>query len=208
MDVLEAIRNRRSHRAFTAEPVEPEKVEAILEAGRWAPSAANSQPWEFILITSAAARRRIYELSEEAKRTGHVAIRGFSYVRPLPGEVTGEDETLAAVQNYSFKFLKNVPVIIAVVGMPATPVQQASPGETADSYKYACGAVIQNMLLAAESMELGSLWFTFFDPQLAGQFLGIGPDRRLVALVLVGYPAGNPLPPARLPLDAKVRRII
>ncbi len=208
MDVLEAIKNRRSHRAFTDGPVESEKVEAILEAGRWSPSAANSQPWEFILITSEAARRRFYELSEEAKRTGHIAIRGFSYVRPLPGEVTGEDETRAAIQDYSLNFLTNVPVIIAVVGLPATPVRQSGPGETADSYKYACGAAIQNMLLTAESMELGSLWFTFFDPQLVGPFLGIGPDRHLVALVLIGYPAGRPLSPGRLPLDSKVRRIL
>lgn len=48
--VLAALRERRSVRGFTAEPVSREEVAAILEAGRWAPSGLNNQPWRFLAI--------------------------------------------------------------------------------------------------------------------------------------------------------------
>lgn len=48
--VLQAIRQRRSIRRFTPEPVAREEVEAILEAGRWAPSGLNNQPWRFLVV--------------------------------------------------------------------------------------------------------------------------------------------------------------
>jgi nitroreductase len=59
MEVLEAIRTRRSIRRYKKETVSPELIEKLLEAGRWAPSAANSQPWEFIVITDPKIKRRI-----------------------------------------------------------------------------------------------------------------------------------------------------
>jgi nitroreductase len=48
--VLVALRERRSIRAFTGEPVSPELAGAILEAGRWAPSGLNNQPWRFLAL--------------------------------------------------------------------------------------------------------------------------------------------------------------
>ncbi|MDD5287855.1 MAG: nitroreductase family protein [Dehalococcoidales bacterium] len=59
MEVLEAIRTRRSIRKYTKEPVPPELIEKLLEAGRWAPSSVNSQPWEFIVITDPETKKRI-----------------------------------------------------------------------------------------------------------------------------------------------------
>ncbi|MEM3506870.1 MAG: nitroreductase family protein [Candidatus Bathyarchaeia archaeon] len=49
-EFLEIIRNRRSIRKFEEKAIENDKIDAILEAGRWAPSFANTQPWEFIVI--------------------------------------------------------------------------------------------------------------------------------------------------------------
>jgi len=51
MDCMEAIRTRRSTRAFTQEKVPDEQVKQIIEAGMYAPSAGNQQPWQFITIT-------------------------------------------------------------------------------------------------------------------------------------------------------------
>ncbi len=48
--VLDALRERRSVRKFTEEPVSQEALRAILEAGRWAPSGLNNQPWRFLAI--------------------------------------------------------------------------------------------------------------------------------------------------------------
>ncbi len=207
MDLEEAIRNRRSHRLFKNAPVEREKIDAILDAAHWAPSPANTQPWEFIVIRRRDARRRLFEFSEEAKRSGRIEVRGFSYVRPLPetvAEPSSEESERLALQHYSLSFLKNVPVIIAIVGLPLTSVRSASYQETRDSYKYSCGAVIQNILLTAESLGLGSLWFTLFDQKPVRQFLRIGNSKHLVAMVLVGYAAISPPSPGRLPLKEKI----
>ncbi|MFQ5832914.1 MAG: nitroreductase family protein [Candidatus Thorarchaeota archaeon] len=56
MDVHEVILNRRSIRKYLDKPVEEEKVMTVLEAGRWAPSASNRQPWHFIVVRDQAMR--------------------------------------------------------------------------------------------------------------------------------------------------------
>ncbi|MFX1561726.1 MAG: nitroreductase family protein [Promethearchaeota archaeon] len=56
---MEAIRNRRSIRQYLTKEVEEEKINAILEAGRWAPSASNRQPWHFIVIRDPKMREQL-----------------------------------------------------------------------------------------------------------------------------------------------------
>ncbi len=51
MNILQFIKSRRSIRKFFDKSIEPEKIAIILEAGRWAPSAGNCQPWRFLVIT-------------------------------------------------------------------------------------------------------------------------------------------------------------
>ncbi|MDO8737147.1 MAG: nitroreductase family protein [Thermoleophilia bacterium] len=209
MDVFDAIRGRRSHRAFEQKSVEPEKVDLILEAAQWAPSPANSQPWEFIVITGKAPRSRIASISEEAGRTGSIEIHGYSYVRPAPyaSDDTSADELSHETSRYSLAFLESVPVMIAVVGNPDTVVQQSSARKSREGYKYACAAAIQNMLLAAQAQGLGSLWFTYFDAGALSRFLNVPEDKHLIALVCVGYPGSTPQSPGRSSLKQKVRRM-
>ncbi len=59
MDVFEAIRMRRSIRKYKPRPVEKEKLERVLEAGRLAPSAVNRQPWHFIVVTDPSVREAL-----------------------------------------------------------------------------------------------------------------------------------------------------
>jgi len=59
--VLKAIRGRRSSSGFKSTPVDKEKLNAILEAGRWAPSWANTQPWRFIVIKDKGIKERMSE---------------------------------------------------------------------------------------------------------------------------------------------------
>ena len=61
MDVMEAIRKRRSIRAFQDRPVEEEKVRAILEAARLAPSAKNLQEWRYVVVRDAEMRQKLAE---------------------------------------------------------------------------------------------------------------------------------------------------
>ena len=59
MDVLEAIKGRRSIRAFKSEDAPPEIVEKLIDAARWAPSAGNIQPWEFIIVRNPEIKRNL-----------------------------------------------------------------------------------------------------------------------------------------------------
>ena len=59
MDVLEAIKRRRSIRAFQKSDVAPEIVEKLIDAARWAPSAGNIQPWEFIIVRNPEIKRNL-----------------------------------------------------------------------------------------------------------------------------------------------------
>lgn len=63
MDVMEAIRTRRSIRKFSDRPIEEEKLDLVLEAGRLSPSAANGQNWHFIVVRD---REKIQKLMEAA----------------------------------------------------------------------------------------------------------------------------------------------
>jgi len=60
--VLDAIQNRRSVVRFEETPIDEEKIKAILEAGRWAPSWLNKQPWSFIVVTDQKIKERLSEV--------------------------------------------------------------------------------------------------------------------------------------------------
>ncbi len=59
MDVLEAIKGRRSIRQFTEEPIGKEALEKLLDAARWAPTAGNQQRWRFVVVTSPPVKELI-----------------------------------------------------------------------------------------------------------------------------------------------------
>ncbi len=59
MELFEVIKSRRSVRAFTREEVSEEEVEKLIDAARWAPSAGNLQPWEFIVVRKPEIKRKL-----------------------------------------------------------------------------------------------------------------------------------------------------
>lgn len=67
MDIIDVIKSRRSVRKFTPGPVSDDLIETVLEAGRWAPSGLNNQPWRFAVIRDAGLRRAISELTHYPK---------------------------------------------------------------------------------------------------------------------------------------------
>lgn len=64
MSVYSLIKKRRSIRTFLGRPVKNSKLRKILEAGRWAPSGLNNQPWRFILVKNKAIKDKLSEFSE------------------------------------------------------------------------------------------------------------------------------------------------
>ncbi len=74
MDVMEAIRGRRSIRSFMDRPVEEEKLSAVLEAGRLAPSARNLQDWRFVVVRDPATRKRLAEAARNQEFVGQAPV--------------------------------------------------------------------------------------------------------------------------------------
>jgi len=62
MEALEAIKTRRSIRRYKKDPVPQEELDKILDAGRWAPSASNLQPWKFIVLRDFEVKERVAKL--------------------------------------------------------------------------------------------------------------------------------------------------
>ena len=74
-EVLDAIMQRRSIYQFKPDAIPTEKITSILEAGRWAPSYANSQPWEFITVTDSKLKQEVVEIAKETM-AAHAGIEG------------------------------------------------------------------------------------------------------------------------------------
>lgn len=65
-EILKTIRNRRTVRRFKSDPVDEEKLQMILEAGRWAPSFSNLQPWKFIVIKDQGLKNALDRAAKES----------------------------------------------------------------------------------------------------------------------------------------------
>jgi nitroreductase len=65
-EVLNAIKNRRTIRKFKPDPVDEEKLQMILEAGRWAPSFSNLQPWRFIITRDQGIKQKLDKAARES----------------------------------------------------------------------------------------------------------------------------------------------
>lgn len=149
MEVLQAIKERRSVRQYTQEPVSEDQLNQILEAGRWAPSRGNSQPWKFIVLNDEQKRKKL----AEAIPTG--------------------------------KFLAQAPQGIAVVVDPKASKHPEQEG----------AAAIQNMLLAAHALGLGTCWISVWGTdwaKTAAQVLRIPDEEWLISVVSIGHPAEAP----------------
>jgi nitroreductase len=74
MDLMQAVRARRSIRNFLDKPVEEEKLLAVLEAGQLAPSAKNMQDWRFIVVRDFATRQRLAEAARDQQFVGQAPV--------------------------------------------------------------------------------------------------------------------------------------
>jgi nitroreductase len=73
MEISEAIFSRRSIRKYKNIPIEREKLDKILEAGIWAPSARNTQPWQFIVVTDLLMKKKLEEAASFQEFVGSSA---------------------------------------------------------------------------------------------------------------------------------------
>jgi nitroreductase len=179
MELYEAIRNRRSVRSFDGAEVPRDVLERLISAAGAAPSPYNSQPWHFDVATG-PVRDAISEIT--ALSTVHLQ----EYLDVLPTNQLGRAERF-------FASLGGAPVVIVV----SVPVSEDDLARI-NAYMSAGGAV-QNLMLAAHAEGLAScsLTFAFWVRDKLAALLGIGDDREIVALVIVGHPAETPEAPPR-----------
>ncbi|MBS7658822.1 MAG: nitroreductase family protein [Candidatus Bathyarchaeia archaeon] len=98
MDFIELIKSRRSVRKYQDKPISDEILRKLLEAAHWAPSAHNSQPWEFIIIKDEEIKRRIAEASFWGKFLSKAPVGIAIVINPTKSNHPVEDGA-AATQN-------------------------------------------------------------------------------------------------------------
>ena len=98
MEVLQAIKERRSIRQYSQEPVSEDQLTQILEAGRWAPSRGNSQPWKFIVLNDDQIRKELAETISSGKFLAQ-APQVIAVVVDPKASKHPEQEGAAAIQN-------------------------------------------------------------------------------------------------------------
>jgi nitroreductase len=187
MDVLEAIRTRRSCRSFRPDPIPEEDLKTIIEAATWAPSPLNAQPWEFIVVTSQAVKERIFQEADQRRRW-LLEKSGWKWLG-----------------KYSVDFLKVAPAIVAVIADPEKTGADRFLEGGGIGYQHGCCAAVQNMLLAAHAMGYGGLWFTLYDMDEMRGILDVSPPKEVLALVCLGKAEGEPLQTPRKGLEEKTR---
>jgi nitroreductase len=98
MDILEVIKTRRSIRKYTPDSITEQEIDKILEAGRWAPSADNSQPWKFIVLRDPERRKKLADILTWGKFISQAASGIAVTVNPKTSECPVQDGA-AATQN-------------------------------------------------------------------------------------------------------------
>ncbi len=189
MSTLEVFKRRRSVKEYVDKKVPDEVLQRILEAGRWAPSAHNAQPWRFIILKDSdvkllLAKRMAIEWSKDLELDG------------VP------QEEIKALTESSIKIFSTAPiVIIACLTMENMRVY---PDEKRRKFEYIMGiqsvaAAIENILLAASLEGLGACWFCapLFCQSIIQEVLEIPKHIEPQALITIGYPKFYPSPPSR-----------
>lgn len=187
MELFEAIRKRRSCRKFAPGEIPPADMAKILEAATWAPSPANNQPWEFIVVTSPEVKARIAEASLATKK------------------MLFEKSGWKWVERYDVGFLRECPALVLVIGDPKRSGAHVFLADSIPGYQHACAAAVQNMLLAAEALGYGSLWFSLFEKAPIREILGIAPGLDPLSFVCLGRPAEKPIETPRTSFAEKTK---
>jgi nitroreductase len=155
--MLDLILRRQSDRSYSDQPVENEKIERIIEAGRIAPSACNAQPWKFIVVTDNDLRYKISEAAS-AKLLG---MNSFVSQAPVLIVVVREKANLssrigATVKNKDYSLID-------------------------------IGIASENICMQAAAEGLGSCMIGWFDETEVKKLLDIPVSKRVELIITIGY---------------------
>ncbi len=190
--MIDAIYKRRSIRHFIQKPISDEILHPILEAGMWAPSEKNQQPWKFVVIRGTERRAMVRCLKD-----------GIAKNRKGDGIFAGYDKFIPSAI-YTARILEQAPVIVFVLNTEGfDPLESRNPAELLKEFSdiESISAAVQNMCLAATDLGVGSLWTCniFFAYHELKEWLGI-PGEPVAALAL-GYTDKEVRPMPRKPFE-------
>ena len=175
MELMEAIKHRRSTRAFTDEPVAKPILEDLVQAAILAPNATNSQPWHFTIVQnkllldriSDASKAHMLKLIDQAPAPRIAAMR-------------------AHLADPHFHVFYHAPAVILISAL------------TGDWAAEDTALAAQNLMLAAFDCGLGTCWIGFAQKWLetveGKESVGLGSEYVPIAPIIVGHPKGDTHP--------------
>ena len=173
MDFIEISKKRVTVRKFSQKPVEDEKIEKILQAGRWSPTAVNLQPQRILVLNT----------PENLDKVRQFCSFGYNqkYV-DLAKECDNKEQG-------KVNFYYGAPLVLFVC-YDATacwihPQSGKSSGATDATI------VATHMMLEAASLDLGSVWISYFDEEIARDLLELPESWQSVCMLYIGYPADD-----------------
>jgi nitroreductase len=161
VELMEAIKGRRSIRKYKADPVPDDTLQKLFEGVRWAPSWANTQCWEVIVVRDPKIKSEILRTVPETNRA-HFAMVEAPVILVLCGK--------KAISGY-------------YGGKPATV--------KGDWLMFDTGLAMQNLCLAAHELGLGTVIVGLFDHKKAEEILSVPESVEVVAMTPLGYPAAE-----------------
>lgn len=174
MDVFSCIATRHSTRKFKEEPVPQEVLDKVIEAGRQAPSGKHKNQSRFIVIRKKEVLQEIIALVQQE----------FAKMEVTPENDDNFGGAIRAAKKGGYVFMYNAPVLIVV----------ANKRDYGNKYADVSCAM-QNMMLAANALDLGSCWINQLrwlqdNPVLRAylQKLGMAEDEEVCASLSIGYP--------------------
>ncbi len=193
MNVYEAIMTRRSTRQFKDIPVEEEKLDQILQAGRYAPSGGNSQSVHFLVI----------ENKEVLNTLADMVQREFAKMEVTENMYRSMANSILRSKAGGYVFHYNAPVLIL------TANQKSYSNNIAD-----CSCALENMYLEANELDLGSCWINQLKwlnenevilPYLKA--LGLEEGELVYGALCLGYPDTEDGLPNRKPLERRGNKV-
>ena len=195
MKIIEAIRKRRSIRRFKRKDVRPEAIKVILDAGRWAPSASNKQPLRFLILSNEEERKPAAKLYVDA------------YKKEAEDIVLREDADAYFENPYEVKkrILNMLDLLESQLKDPAFVIVICADTRISKSYLFEAGCAVQNMMLAAWELRLGTccieimttLLSEYFDKETLKRIYNIPDHVEVVAMMPIGRIEEIPHAPER-----------
>ena len=177
-EFLELLKKRRAIRNFEDREVPLELIREIIKESCFAPSAANGQPWRFIIVNN---KDLIKRLSDESKRTL------LSYIEE--NSETANKKYEAALRNPDFNVFYNAPCLVFIVG-----------SQEIRNLLVDCALAASYFMFSATERGLGTCWIglgtSIQDPDLL-ELIGMPEGHNIVAPLIVGYPNRIPSAPER-----------